>query len=49
MQKHGLIRFNGQIHRILALADQRTLLMNCTKLAMPVWVDSSLISGFSKK
>lgn len=44
MQKLGLIRLNGQIHRILAFADQKTLLMNCVNLSMPKWVDSSSLS-----
>lgn len=43
MQKLGLIRFDGQIHRILSVGDQKTLLMNCNDLSMPKWVDSSSI------
>ena len=45
MQKLGLIRFNGQIHRILAFGDQKTLLMNCVNLSMPKWMDSSSLSN----
>ena len=41
MQKLGLIRFNSQIHRILAVRDKKTLLMNCCNLSMPMWVESS--------
>ena len=43
MQKLDLIRYNNQIHRILAFADNRTLLINCEKRTMPYWVQSDLI------
>lgn len=43
MQRLDLIRYNNQIHRILAFADSRALLINCTKPTMPKWVQSELI------
>ena len=45
MQKLGLIRYNKQIHRILAFADNRTLLINCEKGTMPQWVQSDFIAN----
>ena len=45
MQKLGLIRYNNQIHRILAFADNRTLLINCEKRTMPQWVQSDFIAN----
>ena len=44
MQNRELILYHNQIHRILALADHKALLINCIKLTMPKWVNADLLN-----
>ena len=44
MQNRELILYHNQIHRILALADHKALLINCIKLTMPKWINADLLN-----
>ena len=45
MQKHDLIRLNKTILRILAVHENKVLVMDCLKRNMPQWVDIASIAG----
>ena len=45
MQKHDLIRWNKTILRILAVRENKVLVMDCLKRNMPQWVDIASIAG----
>ena len=45
MQKHDLIRWNKTILRILAVHENKVLVMDCLKRNMPQWVDIASIAG----
>ena len=44
MQNRELILYHNQIHRILALADHKALLINCKKLTMPKLINAELLN-----
>ena len=45
MQKNDLILYDGIVHRVLASSDGKTLLINCEKPSMPIWVDAEQTSS----
>ena len=48
MQKNDLIRVNSSIYRVLAIKDDKVLVIDAISLAMPKWVDISMCDGYEK-
>lgn len=45
MKTLDLFIYNGQIHRILSLLEEKALVINCSKQNMPIWIELSLLNG----
>lgn len=45
MKTLDLFIYNGQIHRILSLLEEKALVINCGKQNMPIWIELSLLNG----
>lgn len=41
MEILNLFSFNGHTHRLLAQIEERSLIINCVKLTMPIWVSTA--------
>jgi len=44
MKKNELIRYKDGICRVLAVSEDRILVIDCLKQTMPVWIDAGVVS-----
>ena len=47
MKKNDLMKLNDTIIRVLAIEENKILIIDCLKRIMPKWVDSSALSDFN--
>ncbi len=47
MKKHDLLKDGNNIIRVLEIQLDKTLIIDCIKRTMPVWVESSALDSFS--
>ncbi len=47
MKKYDLLKYNKTIIRVLEIQQDRTLIIDCIKRSMPVWIENSKLMSFS--